>query len=315
MHRRHGMTLVELLLVVFILAALAASASSMVEGAHDQARYDDTRTRISLIRRAIVGPDDPIIPTSGFVADMGRDPVSISELLENPNDPAGLYSVDALTGVGSGWRGPYLRASPRFTNGAIEFPDGWGTPDQFANDPNFGWRFDTQADNQKLTDPLGERDVRVTSRGADGVLDYVKDASTSIEVTRPEHHVNVGPWRVEVQLHPTGALPPNHGLALRVWVPNGSGGVVPIVGDKNDVTLTPGVDPPPFEIHFDTEGVDDERWVPHGIRAVELCSHDGSASGGDHDLATRRFIQVDFRPQASLPIRLTRPFEVAPPPP
>lgn len=299
---RRGFTLIELLLVVLILGMLAASTSVMVDGAHDQARYDDTRKRLDQIRRAIVGPEDLTAPLAGYVADMGAPPTSLRDLLVNPNGATGWYTVDAATGVGAGWRGPYLRALPRRLDGALEFPDGWGTPDQVDNDPNFGWRFDR----------AGEDDLRITSRGADGVIDYVADASTGLPIARLDHHVDIGSWHVEVTINFTGT-PGSEGLALRAWEPSPAGlatatpddDLEAVVGDRNLVALAAQT---VVVLEFAT-AAPLSRWVSQGVRAVELGRHDGTTFT---ELTPRQIVLVDLRARAALPTRLARTLTVGP---
>lgn len=122
--RRAGFTLIELLLVIIILAAIAGAAVATLETATGDARIrdEDTRNRLERVRTAILGPDGATTP-QGFVADVGRLPQSLAELV-------------APAVVPPGWRGPYLRTLPGPT-GALDFPDGWGAPD--ALDGNFGW--------------------------------------------------------------------------------------------------------------------------------------------------------------------------------
>lgn len=113
------LTLIELLLVVFILAAVAASAATLTDDVDVQARYDLTASRREQVRRAILG-EAPAV--SGFVADMGRLPTGLDELLQ----PGTLetWEFDPTYGAGAGWRGPYLSA--QFKDGRPVFRDGWG---------------------------------------------------------------------------------------------------------------------------------------------------------------------------------------------
>ena len=55
---RLGFTLLELLLVVFILSLIALSAVAIADRADEQLRYDDTNQHLQLIRRATIG--DPL---------------------------------------------------------------------------------------------------------------------------------------------------------------------------------------------------------------------------------------------------------------
>jgi prepilin-type N-terminal cleavage/methylation domain-containing protein len=81
---RRAFTLLELMLVVFILSILAYSAVSLTENVgnrQDQFRYEQSINQGSRFREAIVysQPQDSII--RGFVVDMGRLPSSLSELV------------------------------------------------------------------------------------------------------------------------------------------------------------------------------------------------------------------------------------------
>jgi len=160
--RPRAFTLVELLLVVFILAALAATAASLGTEVDQQSRYDDTNARRETIRLAILG--DPARTANGqsvvggFVADMGRLPRNLRELIEPPLDPALSWRpyapAESLPGArdslgaaprgatqGAGWRGPYLRADLERDEAGLEFPtyrDGWKLSSG-AGDPDFGW--------------------------------------------------------------------------------------------------------------------------------------------------------------------------------
>lgn len=84
-HRQTGFTLLELVLVLFLIALMASAALLLTEGVEDQARYDETKRRMELIRKAIVGDPSRTVnggpEISGFVADMGRLPGCVAELL------------------------------------------------------------------------------------------------------------------------------------------------------------------------------------------------------------------------------------------
>jgi len=137
-----GLTLVELLVVLVILAALATVAISSTELLVDQSRYDTTTRTLDAIEEAVLGPPgrrgpDGGASVSGFVADVGRLP-------QVPNPDPGvagrlgeLWAQGALPSFGiatpagdgdvrvpGGWRGPYLR----LPLGASALADGWGRP-------------------------------------------------------------------------------------------------------------------------------------------------------------------------------------------
>jgi prepilin-type N-terminal cleavage/methylation domain-containing protein len=156
--RRAGFTLLELLIVVAILAAIAAAAVAVTDQVDNQSRFDATKSRAQRIRDAIVGPGgqlngSPVV--QGFVADMGRLPASLDELVEPGALPSYATSVAVSTSpvwsssFGSGWRGPYVageaeNAAPMESGTARPvFRDGWGnvaSSDLAASpDLNFGW--------------------------------------------------------------------------------------------------------------------------------------------------------------------------------
>lgn len=132
--RPEGFSLLEMLLVITLLGMLSLAAVVLTESSDDQARYEDTKNRLLAIKRAIIGDTSRTIngepEISGFVADMGRFPVSVQELLENISGVAawGVFSlgISGVTGtLESGWRGPYLDYLPN-RSGTATYLDGWG---------------------------------------------------------------------------------------------------------------------------------------------------------------------------------------------
>lgn len=186
-----GLTLLELLLVVLILAALAGSAVAFLEGAEDHASFEDTRARLAAVRRAVAGrPGDsvngqPLV--SGFVADLGRLPSSLQELLERGTLPA--WGVDPATGQGAGWRGPYLEPRvERDASGAAvrTFRDGWRNA---GGPPLHGWkRFEaSDADGTLLLESPG-------ADGAPGGTGYAADyPPPGFLLEKDDHSVDVAP--------------------------------------------------------------------------------------------------------------------------
>lgn len=85
---QHGLTLLEMLVVVFILSAIALMTLSFTNNADDQFRYEDTRTRLLKINRAIVGSQEPVFESqsllSGFVVDNGILPANLQGLVQKP---------------------------------------------------------------------------------------------------------------------------------------------------------------------------------------------------------------------------------------
>ncbi|PKD41436.1 type II secretion system protein [Methylomonas sp. EFPC1] len=168
-----GFTLLEMLLVIFLMALVASTGLMLTEGVEDQAKYDETKRRMELIRKAIVGDPTRTVngapELSGFVADMGRLPLCLAELLrlgdevlpatvpktfESPCDDTEIVSdwhLDQDTGVGMGWRGPYLQVIPE-SGGGLRFRDGYGNEgaNAAADALDSGWDYSVTAATASL---------------------------------------------------------------------------------------------------------------------------------------------------------------------
>ncbi len=206
-----GLTLIELLVVVFILAAIAATAVNFVDNADLQARHDDTRTRLALVRAAVVGRPDRTVngepELSGFVADVGRLPASIGELLQAP---AGA----------PGWRGPYLQTLPD-SGGALAFRDGWG------ND----WRFErAPSGDSLLVQSLG-------SDGAAGGAEYAADYPAAGNLVDPDDYT-VDLARLSFSVVFTGAPNASATVRLRADFPDPATGAATSARSANAETVT-----------------------------------------------------------------------------
>lgn len=230
---RPGFTLVELLLVLVILAAVAASATAMLDGVDRQPSYDLTRDRLEAIRRAIVGPEDGV--PHGFASDTGRLPRSVRELLVRPTGPSTpvaeelLDPFEMVDGVGTGWRGPYLLSS-NLTGSNPLFRDGWGNTDLDGDRDKLlsGWTLDPD-----LGTPPGLQ-LRVVSRGSDGTVDvgtpvdpYAVDVSRTI--LADDWSVDVAGQQLVVFVHDPGAT--ISGLHVLLLTP------VPAAADTLDGTV------------------------------------------------------------------------------
>ncbi len=154
-----GFTLVELLLVILILSSLALVTTFLVDNMNEQFRFDQTKSRLEQIRRAIIGDSSRTLngqtEVSGFVADMGRLPASLSELVElglqNPwqmatsslNDGS-LSAVTLSIQLPGGWRGSYIDVLPSSDLSSVRaVRDGWGNADadEMEDAKNFGWAY------------------------------------------------------------------------------------------------------------------------------------------------------------------------------
>lgn len=161
---QRGFTLLEMLLVLFLMALVASAGLMLTEGVEDQAKYDETKRRMALIRTAIVGdPTRTVNGTpeiSGFVADMGRLPNDLRELTEQAYCYTTGYvtEVDCTTNGGT-WHEAasyalyywcsnplYLTQSDCTTNGASWGPNpanlmvGWRGPYVQAQPEQNGYR-------------------------------------------------------------------------------------------------------------------------------------------------------------------------------
>lgn len=210
------LTLIELLLVVFILAAVAASAATLTDQVDVQARYDLTASRRAQVRRAILGDEEQAI--SGFVADMGRLPSGLDELLQ----PGSLktWEFDTNYGAGAGWRGPYLSA--QFKGGQAVFRDGWGNDWQLwpaAGGAGQGEKLDLVSlgrDGLAITSSeLADQDYPTYPTG------YDREASDHLVlVPEASWRVEVPTWTIAVTLRNESGATFDAPLRLRLNVPS-----------------------------------------------------------------------------------------------
>ena len=137
-----GMTLIEVVIVLALLAGLAGMTLSFVGNLDDESRAKRTRDRADIIRTVVLGEGSE---GGRFLADMGRLPVlqdtaegrTLSELYECPHGEAVGQTVSypigttffgetfntlpAGTAMRCGWHGPYVLA------GGDKLYDGFGS--------------------------------------------------------------------------------------------------------------------------------------------------------------------------------------------
>jgi prepilin-type N-terminal cleavage/methylation domain-containing protein len=233
-----GFTLIEMTVVLLLITLLASVAIRETNSLSFQVRYEQTQERLERIREAILGNPRQIIngqqAVSGFVADMGRLPNNLRELVDqnyctadrtidettSANAVADCNSLaadawktqpswqtDADTGLGFGWRGPYLNISGSVVD-KDAFVDGWGRMAQGycsniihmneaacvnpagwtppIKDNNYGWYY-----------AISTNDLRVKSYGKNhisGGSDY--DADYPAPASQPE--VKSQDWLVDI---------------------------------------------------------------------------------------------------------------------
>lgn len=160
--RQGGFTLLELVVVIAVLGLIANLATEFVAQNTNQKRFNTTKSRQAMIREAILGNPSATqngeVQVSGFIADMGRAPNNLRELLtangycadpdhfditEQPGNPAwdAKNECDTAAGVadtwvaalGPEWKGPYLQSfeleTITYNSSDFQFKslrDGWG---------------------------------------------------------------------------------------------------------------------------------------------------------------------------------------------
>jgi len=288
-----GFTLLEMLLALAVLGVVVLGSFSLSGLNNRGTRFDDSQYRLGYIREAIVGSlesqveDTKLI--SGFVADIGRLPNNISELINQGELPAWTY--DEFSNQWSGWRGPYLQS---FTvqSGLNAFSDGWGN---FGDTNNFGWNFEVDQEVGTLF---------VQTYGADGAsggagydLDYPID---QLLIHPREALLDIAGWEVTVYLHNSedigggGPALPNEDLTLRVRLYYPQDGELdwpetwpPSSTERDEATyLSDAILVPTGSV---TDGTaltlqfnfgEDTKLIPYGVRTLGIVKdQDGSAIG------------------------------------
>ena len=132
---RTGLTLLELIVALGILAVLSTLAVGALDPLADQSRYEATQRLLRELRNATVGDRSARqingqLIVSGFVADTGSLPSILGDFTTKP---AGVidHSVQTFDSnrdltddvtLSSGWKGPYLHLGA----GQTDILDGWG---------------------------------------------------------------------------------------------------------------------------------------------------------------------------------------------
>jgi len=302
-----SLTLIELLLVLTILAALAGSAASFVEEADDQLRYQDTQNRLTSLREGILGRAAAgRAKHDGFVADLGRLPVTVKELLDPGAlpawqiDPPTLIDLASVppTGLGYGWRGPYVPSLPR-VSGERAYPDGWGNLG-LSGEPadDFGWRVQ-----------LSGSDLTIQSRGRGGLVgatpgdSYSTDYPNGPLVLAADHALDLNGWNVRVHISAASAST----VRLRLRYFGEVAGTPSQIAYLSDALSLAAGTSGSQTFTFNLGG---SKLVPWGLKALDLVDDGGAPltefnGPGDGGYAAQSGVQrLELYPRASLPTDL-----------
>ena len=132
MKNASGMTLIELSVVMLLTMMAASLTLPLFVGITQNTKSQITAARITQIKQAIINVQTVNgTPTvSGFVADVGRLPYCIQELIN------GICPPNTTSIIGPNiWKGPYIHTSDG------SFYDGWGNQKESPDIGNFGWNF------------------------------------------------------------------------------------------------------------------------------------------------------------------------------
>ena len=268
--QRSGLTLLELVIVMVILAALTGIAVRAIEPVADQARYEQTLKSLEQIEQAYLLRtlgSDSTVSYHGFVADIGRLPIAVgvdpqTQLAEFwAQGTLPTFSVsnfpepDVLNPpqipVAAGWRGPYLNLPP----GPDVLRDGFGN------------------DLVLLTDTgavavAGNEIAGMTSSGANNVLDaldvdYERDVSLPGGLWLPGRYEGTLPVSIKDSTGTDPVLNAGETLSVRLYGPvNG------VAGRINNTQVTAGVTG-----EFDVNLAD----IPCGPRALWVVVTTGTS--------------------------------------
>lgn len=234
--RTAGFTLVELLIVVALLSAVSLMVFSGLAEDRVQIRYDDTKTRLQIVRRAILGQNGPSTAeaAAGFIADNGAMPTDLVTLIQpgalleravqsplfdpKPDDASCANDGGETTltypaaQLVKGHRGDYLGGLS--FNGT--FRDGWGNQSASDDTSNFGWSVAFDDSSKALS---------LASLGTDnaaGGSDFAADIG--LTVAAADWLLPLGGWTVTIRNSRSQDIPANQlSLSLLVFV-NGTGG-------------------------------------------------------------------------------------------
>jgi len=165
MQRRAAFTLMELIVVLSILAALTGVLAPVFSSTISDAKEESSKRTLIAAREALMlyWLDIKHVSLDGGTVGTDANRLSIDWLFANPVDDALTFDFSPLTQIG--WRGPYLAES---------------TGDQVAAGERYlidGWNNTVVIQDVDYT--ATPRDVRIVSGGPDGTIDIPTATATS----------------------------------------------------------------------------------------------------------------------------------------
>ncbi len=166
---RSGMTLIELVVVLALLAGLAAMTLTGVGDLGTRARYDETTVRMRLLREAVVGNG---VEAGRFVRDMGRLPIVHTDtdgvrLEELWRDQGGIGYGKVTRALDADW--PEWETFGDSLPAAVELACGWNGPYLMVDDPATARSFDGFGNPWRVAgSAVGATVTNVASLGSDG---------------------------------------------------------------------------------------------------------------------------------------------------
>jgi type II secretory pathway pseudopilin PulG len=187
MSSRSGFTLIEVMMMILVLSALAVASIVTVSGDLDAMRQEETFREMFEIREALLGLDEGRLNriSFGYLGDLGGIPTAaqggLAALWTQPTTLQGwtVSSTAPIARMGSGWNGSYLRGQGFL--GADYSKDGWGNAYVY------------QGDSFPAT---------ILSMGSDGVVGGT-GAQADIKMEIPEDAIRT---RVNLVIQKSGAV-------------------------------------------------------------------------------------------------------------
>lgn len=119
-HRQHGFTLIELVIIIVVLGILAVVAIPKLGSITNSSKIAATKDELAMLKRALVGNPHAISAGQyidrGFEGDVGYLPSALVDLVKKPDSISSYNKISRI-----GWNGPYADSS-----GGAYLTDAWG---------------------------------------------------------------------------------------------------------------------------------------------------------------------------------------------